>query len=116
MWGLDELQRIQAEMRVIFADLNYPQDETFQQLYLRVSTDGGIIPAANVKTTYEDIIAAAELGLDQAFDIFPAADVIVVGHPSGGFYIAPSFDGTRPGAFYAGTARDEAWFKMPSLR
>ena len=35
--------------------------------------------------------------------------------PYGGFYIGPSFDGTRPGAFYAGTQNDQAYYDMPSL-
>jgi uncharacterized protein (DUF885 family) len=113
--GLEELSRIQAEMRLIFDELGYPQDETLLQLFGRVSTDGGIIPAANVLPTYESIIDQAEARLGDAFDIFPSADVVVLPTASGGFYIAPSFDGTRPGAFYAGTETDQPWFQMPSL-
>jgi len=113
--GLDHLQRIHASMRVIFDQLGYPQNETLQQLYSRVSADGGVIPAANVKSTYEAIIQAAEQSLDPAFDIFPSADVIVAEDLYGGFYIAPSFDGSRPGAFYAGTLNDQPWYEMPSL-
>jgi uncharacterized protein (DUF885 family) len=113
--GLDHLQRIHSEMRVIFDQLGYPQNETLQQLFARVEADGGVIPAADVKATYESIIQAAELELDAAFDIFPSAGVVVAEDRYGGFYIAPSFDGTRPGAFYAGTQFDEAWFRMPSL-
>lgn len=113
--GLDHLQRIHAEMRVVFDQLGYPQDETLFELFQRVAQDGGIIPAANVKATYEAIIDAAELELHQAFDIFPSADVVVADDEFGGFYIGPSFDGTRPGAFYAGTVYDEAWYGMPSL-
>ncbi len=113
--GLAELQRIHAEMRVIFDELGYPQNETLAQSYARVAADGGIIPAAVVRTTYEQIIAAAEQELPAAFDIFPSADVVVADDPFGGFYIAPSFDGTRPGAFYAGTTVDQPRFQMPSL-
>jgi uncharacterized protein (DUF885 family) len=113
--GLDQLDRIHTEMRVVFDSLGYPQNETLQELYARVATDGGIIPAANVKSVYEDIIAAAEMSLDQAFDIFPSANVIVAEDSFGGFYIAPSYDGTRPGAFYAGTLNDQPWYAMPSL-
>ena len=113
--GLDHLQRIHAEMRIVFDQLGYPQNETLQQLYARVTADGGVIPAADVKSTYEAIIQATELELDQAFDIFPSANVVVAEDRFGGFYIAPSFDGSRPGAFYAGTEFDEAWFRMPSL-
>jgi len=113
--GLDELVRIHAEMRAIFDQLGYPQNETLQQLFARVANDGGIIPAADVKSTYESIIAAAEQRLGEAFDVFPSADVIVRSDPYGGFYIGPSFDGTRPGVFYAGTTNDQPWYPMPSL-
>jgi uncharacterized protein (DUF885 family) len=113
--GLDHLQRIHAEMRQIFDQLGYPQDETLQELFARVATDGGVIPAVDVKATHEAIIDAAELELDQAFDIFPSADVVVEEDPFGGFYIGPSFDGTRPGAFYAGTENPWPWFQLPSL-
>ena len=45
----------------------------------------------------------------------PSAPVVVLPHPSGGFYIGPSFDGSRPGAFYAGTESDQPYAPMPSL-
>ncbi len=113
--GLDHLERIHAEMRAIFDQPGYPPNETLYESFQRAAQDGGIIPAANVKSTYEAIIDAAELELDPAFDIFPSADVVVADDEFGGFYIGPSFDGTRPGAFYAGTVYDEAWYRMPSL-
>jgi len=113
--GLAELERIHAEMRVLFDQLGYPDDETLEQLYARVRTDGGVIAAPDVKATYEAIIDAAEIELVAAFDIFPSADVVVAEDPFGGFYIGPSFDGTRPGAFYAGTQTAQGWFQMPSL-
>ena len=113
--GLAELERIHAEMRVGFDQLGYPVDETLQELYARVSADGGIIAALDVKPAYEALIEAAEVDLLEAFDIFPSADVVVAEDPFGGFYIGPSFDGTRPGAFYAGTQIAQPWFQMPSL-
>jgi len=102
-------------MRLIFDQLGYPQNETTEQLFERVAADGGIIAAANVLSTYEAIIDLARQQLDAAFDIFPSADVIVIPGDFGGYYIGPSFDGTRPGAFYAGTTTDQPWFQMRSL-
>jgi uncharacterized protein (DUF885 family) len=113
--GLDELQRIHAEMRAIFDQLGYPQNETLQQLYARVAADGGVIPATDALATFESLVAFAEQNMDQAFDIFPAFDVVVAEDDFGGYYIGPSFDGSRPGAFYAGTATDQEWYLMPSL-
>ena len=102
-------------MRVLFDELGYPQDETLPELFARVTQDGGIIPAADVRTTYEGIIGAAEMMLDEAFDIFPSANVVVEEDEYGGYYIGPSFDGSRPGAFYASTRFDEPYYAMPSL-
>ncbi len=120
--GLDELVRIHAEMRVIFDQLGYPPyiatdpaGETLQELYSRVETDGGTVLAADSFQTFVDLVAFAEANLPQAFDIFPIADVVVLPDPSGGFYIAPSFDGSRPGAFYAGTDFDQPYATMPTL-
>ena len=113
--GRDELTRIHAEMRAIFDQLGYPQNETLPELFARVTADGGIIPAASVKSTYETIIDLAKQNVGNAFDIFPSTDVVVIGGPFGGYYIGPSRDGTRPGAFYAGTTNNEPWFQMRSL-
>lgn len=113
--GLEELRRIHAEMQLIFDQLGYPQDETLQQLFGRVTEDGGVVPAADALQTFESIIDVAEQNLGQAFDVFPTADVVVIADDFGGFYIGPSFDGTRPGAFYAGTRTDQPRFQMPSL-
>ena len=112
---IHHLDRIHAEMREVFDQLGYPQNESLAQLFQRVQQDGGTIPAAEVKLTYEAIIDAAELELEAAFDIFPSADVVVADDEYGGFYIGPSFDGTRPGAFYASTQFSEPWYSMPSL-
>lgn len=113
--GLDELTRIHAEMRVLFDQLGYPQNETLQELYTRVENDGGIVLAADARTTFENLIAFAEANLPQAFDIAPQAAVVVQDDPFGGFYIGPSFDGSRPGTFYAGTQNDQPYATMPTL-
>jgi len=74
-----------------------------------------VVPAPDVKAVYEAIIQETEQNLDLAFDIFPSANVVVAEDPFGGFYIGPSFDGSRPGAFYAGTQIDQPLYEMPSL-
>jgi uncharacterized protein (DUF885 family) len=113
--GLVELERIHAEMRAIFDQLGYPQNESLQQLFGRVAVDGGLIPGPNVKPTFEAIIDVAEQAAVEAFDIFPTSDVVVIEDPGGGgYYIGPSSDGTRPGAFYAGNSQ-QPWFQMKSL-
>ncbi len=120
--GIDELARIHGEMRVIFDQLQYPpyisadpSGETLQELYARVEVDGGTVLAADSFATFENLVAFAEVNLPQAFDVFPMANLVVLPDPFGGFYIPPSFDGSRAGAFYAGTDFDQPYATMPTL-
>ncbi len=114
--GLDELVRIRAEMQDIFVnELGYDPNLTLPEYFSLAAQDGGVIPAANVKATYEAIIDQARMDVGVAFDIFPTSDVVVIGVPFGGYYIGPSADGNRPGAFYAGTQNSEPWYQMRSL-
>jgi uncharacterized protein (DUF885 family) len=114
--GLQELERIQAEMRGVFNGLGYPEDESLPELYERVAEDGGFVPADEMVETFEAIITEAEENLSVAFDIFPKTEVIVVGGPIGGFYSRGSYDGSRPGMFFAQVSgRGAPLFDMYSL-
>ncbi|SEL86341.1 Uncharacterized conserved protein, DUF885 familyt [Colwellia chukchiensis] len=113
--GIDELARIHAEMRLLFDQLGYPANESLAQLYARVNSDAELIPANQVKSVYENLIANAYLELPTLFNTLPQQDVIVVGGTSGGYYIAGSDDGARPGAFYANTSQNSAYTTMPTL-
>lgn len=112
--GVSELQRINNEMRLLFDQLGYPQDESLRQLFARVATDGGIVPSGEVRAGYEDLIEFARERLGEAFDVFPQVDVVVESDVGGGYYIRPSLDGSRPGAFYAGTT-ERPYYDMPTL-
>ena len=115
--GLDQLVRIRAEMQVLFDQLGYAPGLTLQEYFELVAADGGTVVAADGLTTFEDIIATADNALrtNGPFNVFPSADVVVKPDPFGGFYIGPSLDGTRPGAFFAGTEQDQPYYLMPSL-
>ncbi|WP_428265988.1 DUF885 domain-containing protein [Haliangium sp.] len=113
--GLDELDRIHAEMRTHFEQLGYPPEDTLRANYDRLAQDSGVVAGAAAISAYEDIITAAEARLDEAFEVLPEADVIVIGDGGGGgFYVAGTPDGRRPGAFYAGTGAS-ARYDMRSL-
>lgn len=113
--GLDELARIHAELNVLFGDLGYPQNETLAQSFSRVDTDAGIISGAQAVGVYEGIIDEAYLQLPAVFEQLPQQEVVVIGGNTGGFYIAGSDDGSRPGAFYAAVTQDIPYTTMPTL-
>ncbi len=113
--GLQEVARIRAEMRAIFDDLGYPQDESLGELFDRVAEDGGSLQGSELVPAYEAIIEEVKKRMGPFFDLQPKADVIVIGGDSGGFYVAPALDGSRPGAFYANVNGSEPRLSMPSL-
>jgi len=114
--GLLELDRIHAEMDAIFEELGYDTDASLPDLFDQVASDGGTIPAGEVMSTYESIIQTAEENLDLAFNIRPKAKLQVVASPIKGMYVHASLDGSRPGAFHAGSGQSaEDWYAMPTL-
>ena len=113
--GLGDLDSIHAEMRAIAAELGYPTDESIPQLYRRVAQDGGTLTGSAIVAKYEEIIEQAKTTVAPVFDLQPSSDVVVIPGPTGGYYVSPAMDGSRPGAFYAAVGGSEAYFGMPTL-
>ena len=113
--GLRELESLHQEMRARFTALGFPAGETIAQGLARAAQAGGTVPASQVVSTYTLIIEQAQARLGEAFDLVPSAAVVVVGGEAGGFYVPPSLDGSRPGAFFATATRPEARFGMRTL-
>ncbi len=99
--GLDALDEIHAEMRARAEQLGYSPDQSVPALYTRVAQDSSVVAADQVVDTFTQIIANAEARLEPAFYQGPPIPVIVVSDPVGGFYVAGTPDGSRPGVFYA---------------
>jgi uncharacterized protein (DUF885 family) len=114
--GLDELRRLQTEMRSRFDQLGYPEQASINDLYVRVANEGGIVTGWMVKQTYEEIISQAESRLDEAFDLRPSAELEVREFPAGqAFYTPAPLDDSRPGIFYVPVEEDQLRYKMDTL-
>ena len=113
--GQQDLIRIHADMRVLFDKLGYPAGESLPTLYNRVARESGFLQGQAILREYEAIIEAVKADIAPVFDLQPKADVIVIGVPSGGYYLHPAVDGSRPGAFYASNTGSEPRFGMPTL-
>lgn len=107
--GLKEIDRIKAEMRNVFDDLGYPQDESFSTSMDRVINESGYFNTTTQagKDDYIAAIQALILESDQRiaglFDLKPGWGVEVVGGPMGGYYMPGALDGSRPGAYHVNT-------------
>jgi uncharacterized protein (DUF885 family) len=113
--GLQALDRVHADMRTIFDQLGYPQDESIPALFSRVAQDSGYASGDEIVHGYEAIIYAADQNIASAFDLRPSIRVIVMGGPTGGYYIPPAVDGSRPGMFYAQNTGMIPRYTMPTL-
>ncbi len=114
--GLEELARLQAEMRQRFDQLGYPKEASINNLYIRVSNESGIVAGGSVLQTYEKLITQTESRLDEAFDIHPAAKLDLRSFPEGiAFYTAAPLDGSRPGIFFVPVRYDLPYFQLPTL-
>jgi len=113
--GFQELARVQAEMREIFAELGYPEGESLSQSFNRVASESGSLRGPQILDEYESILDEAEANLETAFDLQPSAELVIIGGPTGGYYMSPALDGSRPGAFHAATSGSEPIYKMATL-
>lgn len=113
--GLEELERIHAEMRLLFDELGYDSTDSIASLYTRLGYDGETISANQVVPTFEGLIAETYPAIEGAFSRIPDAEVIVIADRFGGYYIPGALDGSRPGAFYASANASQPYFNMPSL-
>ncbi len=113
--GLAEVERIQNEMGVIFAELGYSANASLSEQYARVAEDSGVLQGSQLVAAYEAIIDRVQAQMDNWFDRQPSAEVIVIGGDTGGFYVSPAVDGSRPGAFYASIRTSQPRYAMASL-
>ena len=113
--GKQHVERIQSEMRTLFASLGYPSDESIPRLYERLTNEGGSYNGREAVEAYEEAIARARAILPEAFASLPSADVTVVGGTEGDYYMPAPYDGSRPGIFYARTTGGTPKFGVKSL-
>jgi uncharacterized protein (DUF885 family) len=95
--------------------LGYPEDEGLPELFERVAKDGGSLRGEQIVAGYEAIIEEVDQRMSVAFDLRPSASVEVIGGPTGGYYVAPAMDGSRPGYFYASNVGTQPKFSMATL-
>jgi uncharacterized protein (DUF885 family) len=113
--GLEQLDRIHAEMRTAFAALGYPDEDSIPALYSRLAQESGCYQGEEIAAAYEALIQEAEQNVTPVFDLRPKAGVIVIAGENGDYYTPPAVDGSRPGMFYARVTGVEPRYNMPTL-
>ncbi len=108
--GLDEVTRIQAEMRKVQQQLGIEGSLADFFAAMKADSRNYFDTEEAMLQAYRDFRATVEPRLPQLFDIRPKADFEIraveafrAASASAGSYSAPSEDGSRPGIFYANT-------------
>lgn len=112
--GLAELERIHGEMREYFRELGYDGEQSIENLYRRLEREEGSLSGEAIVEEHRRLIDEAIGWMEPFFGRFPSGKVEVKPDLFGGFYIPPSFDGSRPGIFYASTG-SAGRFTLPTL-
>lgn len=116
--GISELTRIRAEMQSIIDDVNFDGDFKAFVDFLRED------PRFYAKTAQELLGRAALISktaeghLPRFFTLLPRATYKIVGDPDrGGYYVAPSGDGTDSGTYFlkVGDLKSEPLYTLEAL-
>ncbi|MBT8099654.1 MAG: DUF885 domain-containing protein [Gammaproteobacteria bacterium] len=116
--GVTELERIRAEMDAIIAKVGFDRD--FREFVEFLRND----PQFYAKTDLELLGRAALISktaegeLPKFFTLLPRATYKIVGDPNrGGFYVAPTGDGTDSGTYFikTGDLKSEPLYSLESL-
>ena len=112
--GLSEVARISARMKEIFIELGYAVDKPVGAMMNALNEDPQFLYTDTpdrkeiIIADYNQMVKDAEEAVKPYFNRFPVSPVEVRAVPeyseqtaAGGYYQAPSLDGTRPGVFYA---------------
>jgi uncharacterized protein (DUF885 family) len=99
--GIQQLERVQKEMRTRFAEMGYPTGKSLPELFARLTQEQGVYSGSEVLATARDLVREAEARVQTAIDLpsnFPMVEI----KPStmGNFYTSGTPD--HPGIFYAG--------------
>lgn len=112
--GLKEVNRISKRMREILTDLSYNADKNVGEIMNALNEEPKFLYADTpdrkeiVISDYTDMVNEAIEVMTDYFYSMPKSTVVVKAVPeysektaAGGYYQAPSLDGSRPGVFYA---------------
>ena len=112
--GLSEVARIGERMKEIFIALGYEVNKPIGEMMNELNENQDFLYADTpdrkeiVIADYNQMVKEAEIDVKPYFERFPVSPVEVRAIPeyseqtaAGGYYQAPSLDGSRPGVFYA---------------
>jgi uncharacterized protein (DUF885 family) len=113
--GLQNVERIKAEIRLEFDKLGYPSGESVEVSINRLVEESGTVSGNQAVAAWQTAIDRGRGMLDQVCNFKLDADVIVVGGELGNFLAPAPLDGSRPAYFYAVTTGEIEKYSIPDI-
>ena len=113
--GLAEVDRIQAEIRDVAAELGYDSSLSLSEIFDLAREDSGMVTGEDVVAECERLVERIEDLVTPVFHRFPEQELEVVAGDASAFYSRGSLDGTRPGLFYAPAGIETPMYRLPTL-
>jgi uncharacterized protein (DUF885 family) len=117
--GLQEVERITAAMEEAFTELGVSGENLNEKMAEVGALSGLVFGNEEVVAVYEEIYANAPADFAGYFDTWPEYDLVVIPFSSetapGGYYVHPTPDGSRPGAFYVNIVNGQYRANMTTL-
>lgn len=108
--GLAEVERIQGEIQEVMKEVGFEGDLDDFFAYTASDPRFYVDDAADLMDAYLEMRETVQPGLDDLFDLSPAADYEIrpveayrERSAAGASYVRPAADGSRPGIFYVNT-------------
>ncbi|MBU1050066.1 DUF885 domain-containing protein [Candidatus Bipolaricaulota bacterium] len=113
--GVQEVSRIQGEIRDVAAALGFDPELDIRTLYAQLTEITGVATGqqtvAFCRATIDDIASI----IRPAFSTWPNANIEVIEGQTSAYFSPGSLDGARPGQFIAPAARQQPLFALPTL-
>jgi uncharacterized protein (DUF885 family) len=113
--GLENVERIQGEMREEFGMLGYPSADSLGSLMDDLGSNNGYVSGNQAVEAYQAAIDQATGLLDQAFDLKMKDKIAVIGGKEGNYYMPAPRDGSRPATFKAVTDYDQPIYQIKDI-
>jgi len=113
--GLREVARLRGELQQAAVDLGMPEGLSLAEIYQRAGDEGGSVSGEAIVAEYERLLKDAKRSAVAVFERVPAAEVVVIPDPIGGYYRPAAADGSRPAQFAASNQGSKPKYRMATL-
>jgi uncharacterized protein (DUF885 family) len=114
-FGLDEVARVESEVRAAAADLGMDSQLSIPEIFGQLTEETGTSLGQETIDRCQELIDGIEPIVAPAFSYFPVSEIQVVDGGSDTYFSPGTPDGSRPGMFFAPTETPQPIYELPTV-